>query len=446
MSRLLWIALVGLVPTLAVLGVPVGTINAQTTDGEPAFVYGINAAVPDNYVGTFAPPSAGTIYLLAGETSILSPRMTEIYFWPITNEYRANWSALNEPVPGTLEITQNGQNVATLEATDYTIQFTQEDLTTRSALFTGPDAIAADEDFRARQQAFQEASIAYNEAEREWLDAAARAAAQDEGDEPVEVPPAPEPPQPIGVFSNGLNHGIAVNLEPGQYAMRLRGPDGATVSGSERALTVFTARRTGAGYTVVPETRWTTPLESPASSDVIFGAADSTLYLEPHLAREYPAGAWALLQNPQGSGSGAGGWEWVNGERLSEGTLEVIAGDRVVEQRELTAFEVRQSPGSQLGYEVIPFVADAGAGEAPAMPEIEAYPLRLPAAGERFQVRMTTIQGNVLAGSERQVNVPANPPLSRLLILPAVPLLLGALFITRRQQRNRSRRALAAET
>jgi hypothetical protein len=442
--RLLWIALVGLVPTLALLGVPARATHAQTTDGEPAFVYGINAAIPDNYVGTFAPPAAGTIYLLAGETSIISPRMTEIYFWPITNEFRANWSALNEPVPGTLEITQNGQLVASLEATDYTIQFTQEDLTTRSELFTGPEAVAADEDFRARQQAFQEASIAYNEAEREWLDAAARAA-QDDGDEAVELPPAPEPPQPIGVFSNGLNHGMAVNLAPGQYAIRLRGPDGATVPGSERALTVFTARRTGAGYTVVPETRWTTPLESPAPSDVIFGTADSTLYLEPHLAREYPAGAWALLQNPQRSGSGAGGWEWVNGERLSDGTLELIAGDRVVEQSELAAFEVRQSPGSRLGYEVVPFVADAGTGGAPTKPDIEAYPLQLPSAGERFQVRLTTAQGEVLPGSNRQVNVPANPPLSRLLILPAAPLLLGALLITRRQQRNRSRRALAAE-
>ena len=305
---------------------------AQTTDGERAFVYGINAAIPGNFVGTFAPPSADAIFLLADGTSVISPRFTEIYFWPITNEFRADWSALNEPVPGVLEVVSNGRLVAELTPTDYTILFSQEETTTTAELFLGQAAIDAEANFRARQEAFNEASAEYQRAERAWLDAVAEVNARQQAGETVELPPAPVIPEPIGIFSNGLNQGIPIDLDPGQYDIRLRDADGDIVPGSERTLTVFAARRTGVGYTVVPETRWTTPLDSPAPSDVIFGAADSTLYLEPHLAREYPAREWALLQDPQAPQGDVGGWQWVQGERLEDQRLEIVAGEDVVDR------------------------------------------------------------------------------------------------------------------
>ncbi|MCC2627590.1 MAG: hypothetical protein K0S14_1240 [Thermomicrobiales bacterium] len=279
---------------------------AQTTDGERAFVYGINAAIPGNFVGTFAPPSADAIFLLADGTSVISPRFTEIYFWPITNEFTP---------------------------TDYTILFSQEETTTTAELFLGQAAIDAEANFRARQEAFNEASAEYQRAERAWLDAVAEANARQQAGETVALPPAPVIPEPIGIFSNGLNQGIPIDLDPGQYDIWLRDANGDVVPGSERTLTVFAARRTGVGYTVVPETRWTTPLDSPAPSDVIVGAADSTLYLEPHLTREYPAREWALLQDPQAPQGDVGGWQWVQGERLEDQRLEIVAGEDVVDQR-----------------------------------------------------------------------------------------------------------------
>src|SRR5215207_10223658 len=297
---------------------------AQTTDGERAFVYGINAAIPGNFVGTFAPPSADAIFLLADGTSVTSPRFTEIYFWPITNEFRANWNALNEPVPGVLEVVKNGRVVAELTSTDYTIHYKQEGTTTTGELFLGQAAVDAEADFRSRQEAFHKASSEYQRAEQAWLDAMAEVNSRQQAGETVEVPPEPVRPEPIGIFSNGLNSGFPIDLDPGQYGIRLRGSDGTIVSESERTMNVFAPRRTGVGYTIVPETRWTTPLESPAPSDVIFGTADSALYLEPHLAREYPGRAWALLQNPQSLQGDSGEWEWVNGERLSSEQLEIL--------------------------------------------------------------------------------------------------------------------------
>jgi hypothetical protein len=46
-----------------------------------------------------------------------------------------------------------------------------------------------------------------------------------------------------------------------------------------------------------------------------------------------------------------------------------------------------------------------------------------------------------MPGSEREVRVPANPPVSRLFVLSALPLVLGALVVTRRQGRVKMPRA-----
>lgn len=428
---------VALILSLAgVLSTVTDRAAAQFERGERAFVYGVNAAIPDNFVGTFAPPSAETIYLLAGQPSMVSPRYTEVAFWPITNEYQPDWTMLNEPVPGTLEIVQNGAVIAEAAPTEYTIHFEQSEGVTTAELFLGDEAVAADERFRARQEAFQEASTAYFAAEREWQAAVEEANARRQAGEPVEIPPAPQRPDPIGIHSNGLNQGMPIDLPPGSYAIRLRAADGTITPGSERAVQVFAARRVGVGYTVVPQTRWTTPDESPAPTDVIFGAADSNLYLEPRVARELPARSWALLQNPQRAAADAGDWVWVNGELLIDATLQILQGGQVIAEEPLTAYDVDQVPGRQLGYDVVPHdPEDAGA------PDFEAYPLPLAAIGARYEVRLIGDDGQPMAGSLREVRVPADPPVSRLFVLSALPLVLGALVITRRQGRVKMPRA-----
>jgi hypothetical protein len=433
-----------LLVVICLAGLAVATVSlagAQGADAQPAFVYGINAAVPTTFVGTFAPPG-DDLYLLADRVSVISPRETRISFWPITNEYRADWTMKNDPVPGTLEVLHNGAVVAELASTDYTIHFTQADGETSAEIFLGEEAVAAEEEFRARQQAFQEASNAYYDAQRAWLDAAAAANARIKaGEEPGEIPPEPALPEPIGVFSNGLNQGFPIDLDPGAFRIRLRAPDGAIVPDSERNLTVFAARRTGVGYSVVPETRWTTPDDSFARDDVIFGAADSNLYLEPRVALEYPARAWALLQNPQTPAGGAGGWQWVSGERLADGVLEVIHDGRIAERRELTPYRVEQTPGRQLGYTVVDLSTTPDDTDPP---DFAAYPIALTNGGEQYQVRLVTAQGEVMAGSERQVRVAASLPVNRVFLLPLAPLAIGAAIGALRGRRITAARDLPA--
>lgn len=413
--------------------------GAQTPEKQRAFVYGINAAVPNNFVGSFAPPAARSIYLLAGQTSVISPRYTEIYFWPVTNEYQANWNALNEPVAGTLELLKNGRVVKQIEPAKYTIHFTPQGQNANAEIFLGEEAAKAEARFRERQETFREATSKYYAAQREWQAAVDAAQAQGEQEN---APDPPEPPDPIGVFSNGLNEGIPINLQPGNYDLRLRGPDGKVTPGSERSLTVFAARRTAIGYTVVPETRWTTPEEVNDPNDVIYGQSASNLYLEPRVTREYPARAWDLLQNPQHPVGPTKEWQWVTGEPLKEGQLEVLSGDKVVDRRSLTPYRVKQTPGKALGYEVLQF--DPEDKEGPVSPDFEAYPVRLGGERDGYQVRMVSEGGAVMPGSARLVRVPAGVSAPPLMVLPLVPVALGAFITMRRRLQLRAPRNVAA--
>jgi len=66
------------------------------------------------YISTFYPPSVDTIYLLADQQNILSPRRTLVYFRPLTDAYEADWASLNQTVTGALEILDGGEVIATV--------------------------------------------------------------------------------------------------------------------------------------------------------------------------------------------------------------------------------------------------------------------------------------------------------------------------------------------
>ncbi|HET9222585.1 MAG TPA: hypothetical protein VFO07_08780 [Roseiflexaceae bacterium] len=428
-----WSFVLAIVLLIALL--PGGRLaQAQTPKKERAFVYGINAAFAATYLGTFAPDSASAIYLLADQTSVISPRITEIYFWPITNEYQADWNLVNEPVPGKLEILRSGQLLTSLDPTKYSIQFTPRGMSADAQLYLGTEAEQAQAQFKAKQDAYQQASGAYVDAHRQWLIAMDAAVSQRAAGKNVAIPPEPQRPAPIDTYSNGLNDGFAVKLAPGKYRIQVRSPDGTIAPQSGRDLVVFAPRRVAVGYTVVPETRWTTPDQVTDLSDAILGQPGSNLYLQPHVIREYPVRAYALLQNPQARGVETSEWTWVSGEPLHDSQLQIVVGDQVADQRALTPYKVNQLADTALGYEVQPYPPG---GTSSSNPDFTAYPIQLDASGASYSVRLVSPQGTVVDGSTRLVRAPSPVAFSLLLLLPAAPLVVGACIILRRRRRMR---------
>lgn len=434
--RAAWSVLI--VVLLAMLG---GTALAQVPERQRAFVYGINAAFTRTYVGSFAPPSTATISLLADQTSVISPRATQIYFWPITNEYKASWELLNEPVSGTLEVLQGGRVIQQIPSTSYTIHYQAGSAGPVAQLYTGAEAEAAQARFSADQKRYQAELGAYYKDQQAWLVEADDANRRIRNGENVTLREAPVAPAPISVTSNGINQGVPINLPAGNYQIQLRGADELTVPDSVRDLIVFGPRRAAIGYMVVPETRWTTPDQIDDPSAVIVGKADSQLYLVPHEVKEYPARAYAMLQNPQQQFGETTDWSWALGEPIASGELEVVDADGASERHALTPYRVQQAPGNSLGYAILPFIPDP---ERPnAAPDLVGFPLPIGGAGSSFEVRLVTDQGQVLPGSARQVRASSSVPLLGLVLLAAVPLIVGAVVLTRRRARLRLPRNIA---
>ena len=81
------------------------------------FVYAGNYYNGISYSSNFIPPKTDAIYLLANQDNILSARLTQTYYWPLTNEIKASWDKQNQLVEGQLEILQNGKLIDTLNRT-----------------------------------------------------------------------------------------------------------------------------------------------------------------------------------------------------------------------------------------------------------------------------------------------------------------------------------------
>jgi hypothetical protein len=400
--------------------------NAQAPQRQEAIVYGLNAAAPDGVIGTFSPPTSDTIYLLAGETSMISPRHTFIYYWPITNEYRAAWTEKNVQLEGTLQISQRGQPARTIKQTSYTIQYYSGERTPRPLLYLGEEAEAAHHRFESDRAAYQAEVRAYEQARAAWLELA-RELQREEGEREVALPPMPEPPAPLQIFSTGLNRGFPVNLPVGNYGIQTILPDGTPQPGTERRLVVFDARRIATGFSVIPEARWTMPEEVTDPADAILGNEGGIFYLQPHVSREYPALAYEHLLNPQYQGDAQGSeWRWVLGEPVEGGTLEILRNGQIIEQVPIEQYRVRQIPGSTLGYEILPYdqVEEPGSRR---VPDFEAYRIALTRDMPAYEVRLRSPDGAILVGSHRQVR--ALPPIALrpLLVLPLLPVFLGSV-------------------
>ena len=141
---------------------------AQVPVKERRFVYGVNAFTGRDYVGTFYPPTVNTLYLLGDRCSIVSPRYTLLYFWPITNEYKADWDGLNETVTGTLEILRRGKLLHSLSQTKYVIQHPRGLDAGEVHLYIGREAEAQYQEFQRQRQAYRDRVWEYYEATRKY--------------------------------------------------------------------------------------------------------------------------------------------------------------------------------------------------------------------------------------------------------------------------------------
>lgn len=415
---------------LLLLFLSAGTARGQVPVKERQFVYGINAFAWDGYAGSLSAKPSHTIYVLAGRPSIVSARETLVYFWPTTGEYRADWSSLNASVAGNLEVSQTGRAVTALQRQSYVIQYPNGPESGPPLLYIGDEAERRYRAFVEARNQYRDALARYYEARRRYLDALDKAAAARQRGATLPLPSPPEEPGQFRLFSSEVHDGFVINLPPGQYAIRLRGPDGQVVSGSQRTLVVFTHRRESVGFTIVPQTRWTVPERADEPASTIYARHDQVLYFQPFAAREYNDLAYTRLVNPQSPEGRPDGWRWEYTQPLQEGRLQ-LSGASGIETITARPFRIEQTTGEALGYAVV----EPGAGQT-----ADFTGFRVQVHGT-MHVALLDTTGRTVPGSERVVRVPHLGLAWPLGLIPLVPLTVGAAVVAwRRKQLGRTPR------
>jgi hypothetical protein len=409
------------------------TTLAQTPEKVREFVYGVNVYNGTEYHGTFYPPSEDTLYILADVTNIISPRNTLVYFWPATNELKADWDNLNEVVDGTLEIVQGGEVIDTLAQTKYVIQYPSGYDSNEVYVYTGEAAETQYQEFNRQKNAFRDEVAAYYEAEREYREQLFDDVTQ--GKLKEEPPPPPEQPAPFLFFSTGIHDGFALTLPAGTYTIRLRDNDGQIVADSERELVVFSPQREGVGYTVVPQDKWTIPDQSDDPSQILYARGGTVIYLQPFAEEEYNEQFFTRLETPQDATSSADRWMWVHLQPQDGQYLEVLHGDQVVDSVDKKAYVVKQLPGTALGYEILEQQQAGDERSRSRTPDFEGYEIEAGPDQPSMTIRLVDVDGKVIRGSEREIKLVDPQFSSMLFILPVIPLLVGGGMIFWRKKR-----------
>lgn len=431
--------LLGILMALVTLATPAG---AQAPPKERQFVYGVNAFDGKGFAGTFYPRHVKTMYLMADVPNVVAPRYTLVYFWPITNEYRADWDGLNEAVQGVLEVLQGDRVVQQLEQTRYVIQY-PDGLDGPPLLYVGQEAEARYARFQEERRAYRDRLEAYTQARLAYQEALQQAMRDREQGKAVTLPSPPEEPEPFTFFSTPVNDGFVLSLPAGVYRIRVRLPDGTILPESQRQLVVFSHRRQGIGYTVIPQSRWTTPEQADDPARVIYARPGTVMYLQPFVAREYNELYFTRLSSPQSTAGSEDRWVWSYLAPHEGGSLEVRAGGGEAVRVERRPYRVRQLPGPALGYEVLEYDPD-NPEMGTRSPDFWGYPVHVEPGRKTYTIRLVDEAGEEVPGSARQVRVLFTANGWALFLVPLIPLTFGISVIAwRREQRSQARKRAA---
>jgi len=427
-----------------------GPAFAQVPVREEQFIYSILAFNGKDYAGTFARRDADTIYLMADVDNFITARATLVYFWPLTQDWKTDSSALNVAFEGTLELFRPGAGgqPERVPATPYTYFNVQGDYELNWQVAKGEEADKAwaryeeiVDGYWKRVQKYYEQRAAYEQTLNELTTRITRL--RDQGKDVtalIEVlkglsaPPEPEYPRDYIMPPVPVSQAFILNLPVGQYRIRFLSAEGRIMESSERKLVVFERRRAeGIGLEVIPGDKWTRPVESKTPASVLYVDGSADLYLRPFFEQEYNDLYYEKLVRNDAMGN-PNLMKWVRIQQVPQATIEVRRPGQDPQMVLEAPFYVEQVKGSALGYTIVPF--DAQGAHKDREPSLQAF--HVPVSRDQKVVRLQARdkEGNALGGSERQIRVVQPVRLGiLLLVLALLPLLVMAGVLAHRARR-----------
>lgn len=408
--------------------------SLQQWTGENTFVYAVTLNDLTAIRSALIPPNVDSIYMLSDILGIISPRQTRVYYWPLTNRYLADWNTLNTLIEGDLEVLEKDDVVEVIPLQDYVIQYDTNNVAESLAIHIGEKAGQMYQVFKTAQLEYQQAMFDYYDERKNWIEEMDELYKKLEKGETVgEFPMEPDQPPPFTFFSTEVIQGYPINLPEGEYSIRMKLSDGSSFPESIKDLIIFKARKISVTYDVIPETRWTKPAESYNPSGVLYVTPGTEIYMKPYQGSEYRDLYFTNMLDPQDDTGRLDRWQWVPQFPLSGVTMRISYEGSVLRENELQPFYVKQTSGSSLSYEVVPYDPESMnqiSFEGFMIGTIEGY--------KELQVVLLDEEGNKLPGSERLIRLINVDRGKYLYPLSTFPLIIGLVIVFYRRQKTKS--------
>ncbi|HXL02222.1 MAG TPA: hypothetical protein PK016_03770 [Candidatus Atribacteria bacterium] len=422
-----------------------GSISwAQAPLFREQLVYSLTSFNGSGFSSSFCPQSEGTLYFIANFNSVVSPRKTIVYYWPITRRYMAGFSTLNEEVPGKLEIWQGGKLINTLDKQKYVLYYPEGYWSEKATIYLDDEAQkyydeykAAVDEFNKKLQEYYQAMNYYQQQLNNFFEEVRRRReAGDTGPLDIPIPQQPEPPEFVKFYVTEPAEGFILNLPVGNYEIKVRMEDGTIFEGSEKNLIVFTSRRReGVGYEIIPGNRWTKRENCDDPSWIIHAVGKNELYFNPFYQEEYNELYYNKLQDPQNIGR-LESWKWVHVDPVNNAQIILGRREEILQTVDKAPYFVRQVSGPELGYEILPY--DEELKKSGYQPTFESYKVTLGEDLPRADYQIYTISretGEHIPKSERTIRFLKKENGAYLYAVAFLPLVVGAIAIIGRSYR-----------
>ncbi|MQY77259.1 MAG: hypothetical protein GH155_06475 [Spirochaeta sp.] len=395
----------------------IGLAGADVPVRQEQFIYSIMAFNGKDYSGTFCGENSDSIYLIAEQDNFITVRKTLVYYWPITEDWKTDTSALNYPFEGTLELTEKGGESRIINPERYTFYNVQGEYKMNWEVATGDEAEKAWQHYQDLVNEYWQITSQYQQEKMtfemimneltkkitELRNAGADVTELVEKLKTLKMPEPPQPPDDYIVPPSPVQSAFILNLPKSEYSIRFVNEDGAVMEGSEKRLVVFEKRRAeGIGFEVIPGDKWTRPVELKTPASVLYVDGTTNLYLRPFFQDEFNDLYYQKMIKNDTKGNPRL-MNWVRIQQVPGARIELSENSHASEVILEEPFYVEQTKGSALGYKIIPF--DPEGAHKDREPSLIAF--KVPVNRERSLIKFKLLDksGLNMAGSSRQVRV-----------------------------------------
>jgi len=420
---------------------------AQVPVREEQLIYSILAFNGRDYAGTFTTKQAEAMYLKADVDNFLTVRKTLVYFWPITQDWKTDTSALNVPFEGRLLLVGPDGKDRALESTPYTYYNVRGEYELNWKVAKGPEADQAWGQYQeimnaywASVQQYYQERAAYEAMLSELTSTITRL--RDEGRDvsrlievlrELKAPPEPQYPRDYVVPPAQVSEAFILNLPVGEYSLRFETLEGELMQGSEIRVVVFEKRRAeGVGLEVIPGDKWTRPVESKTPASVLYVDGSADLYLRPFFQQEYNDLYYEKMRQNDARGN-PNLMKWVRIQQVPQAGIEISGPGRATQVVREAPFYVEQVKGAALGYQIVPFDPEGAHKDREA--SLRAFHVPLTAGDRVVRLQVQDKDGQILRSGGRQIRV-VRPSRAGILslILAVLPLVAMAVVLLRRSR------------